>query len=216
MVQSCRRTHVDSFLASVAASLHGRVLDIGGKKVGPRGTFRIPAHAQCEYLNLDPATQPDYLCNAERITVQDQNFDGFLLIEVLEHLENPDIVLAEAFRILRHGGRGVATIPFMYPVHADPADMQRWTAEKFRHELERAGFTDIRIQPMGGPFSVIFDILWTMNWRSKVALLRRFGGGVLWLLKPLASLLDRLAPSMTEHITTGWGASFNKPDRKAP
>jgi SAM-dependent methyltransferase len=213
MVQSCRRTHVDSFLASLAPSMHGRVLDIGGKKAGPRGAFRIPAHVQCEYLNLDPVTRPDHLCNAERINVPDQDFDGFLLIEVLEHLENPDVVLSEAFRILRHGGWGIATMPFMYPVHADPADMQRWTADKFRLELERAGFVEIDIQPMGGAFGVMFDILWTLNWRAGTSWIRRLGGGALWLLKPLFWNLDRLSPAIGEHVTTGWSASFKKPDR---
>jgi SAM-dependent methyltransferase len=215
MVQSCRRSVVDAFLTGLLPSMRGRVLDIGGKKVRPRGAFRMPAHLQCEYLNLDSVTQPDHLCNAEQIDIPDQDFDGFLLIEVLEHLENPDIVLAEAFRILRQGGWGVATIPFMYPVHADPADMQRWTADKFRHELERAGFSDIRIQHMGGAFSVIFDILWTLKWRSRTYLVRRFGGGVLWLLKPLFLFLDKMLPEMNNYITTGWGASFKKPNRTA-
>lgn len=213
MVQSCRRSHVDSYLTALAPTMCGRVLDIGGKKAGPRGAFRIPAHVQCEYLNLDPATRPDHLCNAERIDVLDGGFDGFLLIEVLEHLEHPEIVLSEASRILRPGGWGIVTMPFMYPVHADPADMQRWTADKLRRELVRAGFAEICIQPMGGPFNVIFDVLWTLSWRARFPLARRLVGAILWCLKPVFCGVDRVFPAMSEHISTGWGARFRKPLR---
>lgn len=210
MVQSCRRTLVDELLIGRLGSVRGRLIDIGGKKTGSRGVFRLPPESECVYLNIDPATHPDCLCDAECIDCASDSFDGFLLIEVLEHVANPDKVLTEAFRVLTADGWGIITAPFMYPVHADPADMQRWTADKLRMELGKAGFQSVEVIPMGGPASVIFDVLWSMYWRTRSVLLRRVFGGLLALMKPLAFVVDKMLVRFQPHITTGWGAFVAK------
>lgn len=210
MTSSCRREHIDAFLAQGTARMSGRVLDIGGKKSNPRGQFRPPAGTRWEYLNLDSTTTPDHLMDAECMSLPDGTFDTFLLIEVLEHVRQPDRVLSEAFRILSVGGTGFITMPFLYAIHADPHDFQRWTPEKFMIELRRAGFGDIQVKPMGGGFSVMFDVLWTMNWRAKGALSRRLGSLCLLVLKPLAMMMDRLMPGSSLYLTTGWAVIVSK------
>jgi len=46
-------------------------------------------------LNIDKSINPDYLCSADDIPVEDESFDIVLLAEVLEHIENPIEVLKE-------------------------------------------------------------------------------------------------------------------------
>lgn len=210
MTSSCRRFHVDSFLANVAPQITGRVLDIGGKKKNPRGHFRPPAGVRWEYLNLDQSTEPDHWVDAESSNLPAAAYDVFFLIEVLEHVQNPNMVLAEAYRILVPGGRGYIAMPFLYGVHGDPGDFQRWTAEKLFQELQRVGFTDIRVMPMGGPFSVAFDIFWTIAWRAKGLWIRRLAFVLLSALKPLALLADKLVPEMAQYLTTGWAVMVHK------
>ncbi len=53
----------------------------------------------------------------------------------------------------------IATMPFLFPIHGDPDDYQRWTAAKLRLELERAGFFEFDIRPMGSVGAVISDLL---------------------------------------------------------
>ncbi len=128
-------------------------------------------------------------------------------MEVLEHVRNPDKVLAEACRMLVPGGLGIITMPFLYGVHADPCDFQRWTADKLHDELKRAGFTDIQILPMGGPFSVVFDVFWTVAWRANRLFVRRLSSVLLMLLKPLALMADRWVPEMAPYLTGGVGGN---------
>ena len=98
-----RRSHLDQFLLSQITQMKGEILDIGGKKTNKRGMFIPPLNqvTSWRYVNIDPSTEPDFCCGAERIPLPDQSIDGFLLCEVLEHLEHPEAVLQEAFRLLR-------------------------------------------------------------------------------------------------------------------
>lgn len=54
-------------------------------------------------------------------------------------------------------------MPFLYPIHADPNDFQRWTEEKWKCELKKAGFISWTITPMGGFFTVLSDMLKSVN-----------------------------------------------------
>ncbi|CAN2048456.1 hypothetical protein GMMP1_580026 [Candidatus Magnetomoraceae bacterium gMMP-1] len=120
------------------------MLDVGGKKENKRGQFRPPLHTveKWEYLNIDKATTPDYLCSADRIPVQNETFDFVLMTEVIEHLEKPADILSEINRVLKKSGAVIMTMPFLFPIHSDPSDYQRWTPEKIKLECEKANFTN--------------------------------------------------------------------------
>jgi SAM-dependent methyltransferase len=153
------RHYLDRFLSAVPFG--GRVIDIGGKKDNKRGSFRPPmANVDCwQYVNLDASTHPDFLCDASAIPVPDASYDWVVLTEVLEHVQRPDDVLREAARVLKDDGRMVVTMPFLFPVHADPHDFVRWTPVKIRAELSRAGFDVQDLQPRGGVVAVILDLI---------------------------------------------------------
>jgi SAM-dependent methyltransferase len=155
-----RRYYLDNLL--INTKFYGKVLDVGGKKDNKRGLFRPPLDrvGGWEYLNIDASTNPDYCCSAEQTPIDDDEFDVVLMTEVLEHLENPSKVLQEVYRVVKKSGGLIATMPFLYPIHADPYDYQRWTPEKIKIELEKVGFTVEKILPMGGVFSVIYDLIY--------------------------------------------------------
>ena len=213
-MRSCHRIHVDEFLASAKPHMRGRVLDIGGSRVNKKGEFR-PPHAGVtawEYLNIDKAAEPDYLCDAEHVPLPDGSVDCFLLCEVLEHVERPEVVLKEAARVLRFGGHGVLTMPFLYPVHADPHDFQRWTADKFRREIEAAGLRVISLEPLGGPMSALHDTLLNLTWRqTPPGLSMRVLSKLLTWTAGAAVGMDRRYAVSARHITSGWGAVVERP-----
>lgn len=157
MFTSFRRHYLDRMLS--AFDFSGDVLDVGGKKENKKGAFRPPLErcTSWRYVNIDAGTKPDFLGSADALPVGAAEADCVLLAETLEHLEFPEKALAEAARVLRPGGRVVLTVPFLFPVHADPYDFQRWTPEKFRRELARLGFAQIDVRPMGGLYAVIAD-----------------------------------------------------------
>lgn len=160
MIVTFRRYYIDKFLNEVKATMRGRVLDVGGKKDNKRGFFRPPVDRveNWEYINIDASTNPDFIGSAEAMPIGDKVYDSALLCEVLDHLEKPESALAEIYRVLKSNGQVIITAPFLYPLHADPGDYQRWTASKLQLQLSRAGFKQITVKPMGGIFAVIFDL----------------------------------------------------------
>jgi len=159
---SLRRYFVDKFfLENVHCFPAGaKVLDVGGKKTKKRGMFDIGKYpVKVEYANIDASTDPDHLCDAAKIPVADASFDGVILAEVLEHVKDPKAVLVEGYRTLKPGGKLLATAPFMFHVHADPADYGRYTEHYFRETLGEIGFRNIQIERQGGYYCVLANIL---------------------------------------------------------
>lgn len=209
-----RRYYLDKVLKET--KFYGKVLDVGGKKEKKRGSFTPPLKSveSWEYLNIDEDTNPDYYCSADNIPVNDGKFDMVMLAEVLEHLEEPESVLKECCRVLNKDGRLIATIPFLFPIHADPYDFQRWTDIKIKFELEKAGFSDIKITPMGSLFAVIYDLLYTsLTFISKEPQTFRNRFIRKFTLRPLSSIflyLDKKYMYKSKNITTGYYIEASK------
>ncbi len=213
---SFRRRHIDQWLTEVAAPcIRGKVLDIGGKKKHKRGTFN-PENLNSnswEYLNSDPATEPDMLADATQIPAESNTFDTVLLCEILEHIEYPEQALAEAFRVLKPQGCCIITVPFLIPIHADPSDFARFTPAKLELLLKKQGFDMQTISAMGGLFSVISDLLrfaYVNNRRdftrsSKAAL------KILFYLSRKLQAFDLGASCSSSNTTTGYGIIATKP-----
>ena len=214
-MRTCRRQLIDAFLSGAQRNFGETVLDIGGKKLGKRGNFRPPEDkgASWLYLNIDAGSNPDFLARAESIPLADGSIDTFLMCEVLEHLENPDACLAEASRVLRSGGYGIITVPFLYPIHADPYDFQRWTDTRLTAALSKVGLNLVELKPMGGPLAVMTDIVQIRLGEIPVTsrLRRLFGFALLSLFKRVF-----LPESGKPHsrITTGFGIIVCKPKNR--
>ena len=128
------------FLLALAS---GRTLDIGCADRWPES--KLPAG--CKYISLDyPITgheiygaKPDIFADAASLPLSSSSFDTVLLFEVLEHLERPNRALAETARVLCQGGKAIITIPFLYPMHDEPHDYQRYTRYGLIRECHAAG-----------------------------------------------------------------------------
>jgi SAM-dependent methyltransferase len=215
-MSTCRRRLLDKALKDAATLMRGRVLDIGGKKYGKRGSFRPPLkQVTCwEYLNLDPDTQPDYCCDAAKIGLEDNSIDTVVMTEVLEYLASPADVLSEIYRLLKNDGTCILSVPFLHPVHGDDQlDRQRWTAVKLEQACRKAGFGEIKIEPMGSVWSVLHDILhvWLGYSRpnpDKIYLraLRK----LLHTATPFFLWLDNKTGVSKKHINTGYFVILKK------
>ncbi len=130
--------------------LHGQVLDLGGDKRSAyrnliRGTFEVTT------LNLDVKAQPDILHDLELpLPIADATYDAVLMVNVLEHVYLDQQLLAEAARVLRPGGTVVVVVPFLFPVHPSPSDFRRYTGQALELMMSDAGFTSVKITPLGG------------------------------------------------------------------
>lgn len=209
-----RRHYLDEVL--LKTNFYGKVLDVGGKKDNKRGRFRPPVNscASWEYLNIDARTNPDYCCSADKIPVNNDVFDILLLNEVLEHLESPEEVIQECYRVLKKDGKLIITMPFLCAIHADPYDFQRWTDVKIKLELEKVGFRDIDIRSMGSLFAVIYDLIYvSLNKASKNS--QSFRNRIIRkvILSSFAKLfifLDKNYMYKSKTITTGYYVEAKK------
>ena len=70
--------------------MKGNVLDIGGKKIDPRGSFKPPYEKvkSWEYLNIDETTKPDYISSVESMPFENNSIDTIIMTEVFEYLSN--------------------------------------------------------------------------------------------------------------------------------
>jgi SAM-dependent methyltransferase len=200
---SAARFYLDAFLGSV--DFFGKVLDVGGKKAGKRGYFHPPMEnvASWEYANIDPSVYPDFVCDAASIPVCDGTYDWVVLTEVLEHVADPEAVLFECCRVLRIGGTIVASMPFLYPVHADPHDFRRWTPAMIRRAFVAAGFDVRELSPRGGVVAVVLDLVNYYSDRPDLSLCGKIFRVVFVRLAPAVLFFDRWAKYKNE-ITTGY------------
>ena len=114
---------------------------------------------QCTYIGLDYYetaktwyfSKPDVFGDAHYLPFQSEQFSKILLLDVLEHLENLDLVLAEIHRTLQKNGEAIIQIPFLYPVHDAPRDFTRLTKYGFRKKAETIGFEIISEKYSGSP-----------------------------------------------------------------
>jgi SAM-dependent methyltransferase len=157
---SIRRYYVDEFMCRTAREFppRCRVLDLGGHKYLKRGRFDIEQYGlDVIYADLAVQKRPDVQADAAHIPYHGESFDAVLCTELLEHVPDPRLVLEEANRVLRIGGKLVITAPFLYPVHADPYDFGRYTDHYWTEILAELGFHEIRVERHGLFYTVILS-----------------------------------------------------------
>lgn len=147
---SYRRLWLDDLLKRFSPEIRGAVVDLGGKRHNKRGSFNPPENQANSwwYINLELTTRPDIYADVAAVPLPNESADVILCTEVLEHLHHPQACVNEIWRILKSGGLALVSVPFMYPVHADPYDFQRFTAAGLCHLFNR--FSAIEVIPMGG------------------------------------------------------------------
>jgi len=153
-----RRFYVDEFFKKQASLIDKEklILDVGGKKVNKRGTFHFDdSKNSILYINVDTLSTPDMVGDGSHLPFKDRVADVVILGEVLEHVPFPTSVIREACRVLKGGGVLLATVPFLYPLHADPHDYSRLTDYFLREQLELAGFSSISVKKQGLYFGVL-------------------------------------------------------------
>lgn len=150
----------DRWVAAEAAAVApgSRVLDVGAGTGRYRGLF-----SHCDYRTHDFAREPgtighytplDYESDITAIAVPDGSFDVILCTEVLEHVPEPALAVAEMARILRPGGKLLLTAPLGSFLHQEPFHFYGgYTPHWYERFLSLAGFEVLRIERNRGFFS---------------------------------------------------------------
>ena len=197
----------------------GLVLDVGCG----RQPLRAQVGRDCTYVGVDqPATgsrygaAPAVFANAEALPFCDGVIDTVVCLEVIEHVERPEIALWEARRVLKPGGKLLLSVPFLYPVHDAPFDFRRWTVHGIDLLAQSTGFELESTRAFGGPVQsgvllLNLALAWSalnarLPWRLPSML---SVAAVVPLLNLLAMLLSREAVSSA--FATGYMCVLRAP-----
>ncbi len=157
IMTSYRRKLVDKLLEKHQEQFSGMVLDIGGRS---RGRFIKPKKdvKRWVFADINPKHRPDIVLDvADMKEIENQSIDVISACELFEHVEHIERGLDECARVLKPGGRMIISVPFLYPVHADPSDYQRWTEFKWKEELTRRKLHIETCMVMGRFFTIMAD-----------------------------------------------------------
>ncbi len=154
---TCYKILSDRLVAPQLERLGGDVLVIGAGKEPYREL--VPNAAILTCTDIAASEQLDLMADAHALPFREQSFDAVILIDVLEHLQDPQQATAEQQRILRAGGVVMAVAPFLFHVHGDPLDFQRFTEHGLAVLFK--DFSQAHIHPFGNRLHVILDILST-------------------------------------------------------
>jgi len=132
--------------------------------------------------------KPDIVLNVTNMkNIKDKSIDVINATELFEHVEDIEKGLRECNRVLKKSGVMILSAPFLYTIHSDPYDFQRWTEDKWKKVLKVIGFKIEKFEIMGRFFTVLADMKKTF-----VKSMPRILGWILYLLYPLLDLLIRL------------------------
>src|SRR3954452_3858886 len=116
-----------------------RVLDYGCGVVAYRHFF--PADVRYAAADLPGNPHANLLLHGDgTVPAEDGGFDAVMSTQVLEHVPDPALYLAECFRVLRPGRRMLLSTHGTFVYHPDPDDYWRWTCAALQKAVRDAGF----------------------------------------------------------------------------
>ena len=140
---------IERLVRELGIASGSRVLDYGCGVVAYRRFFPRDA----EYVPADLPGNPHATLPLEpdgTVPAEAGSFDAVMSTQVLEHVTDPALYLAECFRVLRPGGRLLLTTHGTFVYHPDPDDYWRWTCAGLQKIVQDAGFDIVRFDGVIG------------------------------------------------------------------
>jgi SAM-dependent methyltransferase len=109
-------------------------------------------------VDVDPSADVDAFCDAHDLPFPDASFDAVISTAVLEHVLDPERVVAEMRRVLRPRGLIYTEIPFMQQVHEGAYDFTRFTLSGHRRLMRH--FDELDKGAVAGPGT---SLAWTIE-----------------------------------------------------
>lgn len=152
------------------------VLDIGcgtgamSRKLSRWGTV-VSADFSPLALSFSRRRNLTRLCAADamRLPFQEASFDLVIALDILEHLPDDAAALCEVHRVLKPGGRILATVP-AYPSLWSGHDValmhfRRYVAREVRQRFAAAG---LRVEKLSYAMTLLYPIVWLVRRWSRL------------------------------------------------
>lgn len=140
---------LDELSTDLQVGAGDRVLDYGCADQPYRGFFAQDVEVVAADLPGNPVATL-HLAADGTVPAPDSSFDAVVSTQVLEHVTEPALYLAECARVLRPGGRLLLSTHGTYYFHPDPVDYWRWTCQGLRRVVAQAGLEVVRFEGVFG------------------------------------------------------------------
>lgn len=106
-------------------------------------------------LNYGEKTKADLFVDCTDTKLEDNRYDTLLSTQVIEHIYDTKKYIAECHRILKKGGIGIFTIPFLWQCHAEPFDYYRFTKYAIEKQFCEQTLEILELRPLEGAYAAI-------------------------------------------------------------
>lgn len=158
MIPDYHRLQLEHFIWKETQNVgHVRILEIGAEGRRPYleylgehyVTVNIDDPTEVDWGHETPpgVSKPEVQCDIVNMPFPNSDFDICIATEVFEHLLDPWAAIKEVYRVLKPGGKGLFTTPFMWPYHGCQRypDLWRFTGDGWR--LLCKDFSSVRVLP---------------------------------------------------------------------
>lgn len=209
----------DRYLLKHVNSYKGTLYDLGAGEAPYKDFFLRYAdrYIAVDWAESYHAIKVDIAADLNKpLPIESNVADTVVSLSVMEHLCEPQVMLDEAFRILKRGGAVVLQVPWQWWIHEAPYDFFRYTPYGLKYLLEKAGFVDVVVEPQAGFFT-----MWILKMNYFSTRFIRGPRPLRWLIKValvpcwclgqyLAPLLDKLDDNWTAEAS-GYVVTAKKP-----
>lgn len=172
------------------SSTSPKVLFIGAGSIG-HGMQPFYADASIQVIAFDiyASEHVQFVADAHHIPLPGDYFDGVVIQAVLEHVLEPQTVVAEIHRVLKADGLVYAETPFLQHVHEGPYDFTRFTDSGHRYLFKDFGL--VRSGVISGAGT---QLLWSIDYFFRGLFRSRTVGKLFKLAFFWIHYLDKLIP----------------------
>ena len=111
------------------------------------------------FKNVDyyPMKGVSLCADVHDLPFRENSIDALQCMQLSEHVENPKRMAMEIHSVLKPAGEVFLTVPFMYPYHEAPIDLNRWSQEGLKNLMQE--FVPIKVGVLGGPTATLVEAL---------------------------------------------------------
>ncbi len=136
------RDNVKEFvqLVKTVVTIQEPIIEIGSFQVPEQIGYADlrPLFPGKEYVGCDLQRGPgvDRIENVEHLSLESETIGTILILDTLEHVQNPFAAMDEMYRVLRPGGVLIMSSVMAWPIHEYPNDYWRFTPKCFELLLQ--------------------------------------------------------------------------------
>ena len=159
-------------------------------------------------MDIKPLPFVDIVADAESLSsvIPAGSYDYVVSTSMLEHTPHPWKVVEEVYKVLRPGGVFYVSVPWMYPLHAEPNDYWRFSLPCLQRLVRDAGFVELKSGSEYSPHAALESFLKiyiceALSFNKSVAFYS-LEFVTSWLLYPLSFLEGALRLGPRKHYYT--------------